>query len=126
MTFRTVAGAGLALALACVGLSQSTKSTSRQTAPGEDWATYGGSPEGTRYSTLKQIDRSNVSRLQVAWTFDAAAGDGRPGRGGLQTQSIVVNGRVYGNTPGGRVIALDGATGKSVWTWDSNNNSQRV
>ena len=78
MTFRTAVGVGLALGLACLGLSQSTKSTPRQAAPGEDWAAYGGNPEGTRYSALKQIDRSNVSRLQVAWTYDAAASDGRP------------------------------------------------
>ena len=43
----------------------------------------------------------------------------RTRRGGLQTQPIVVNGIVYGNTPTGQVIALDGATGKPVWSWDS-------
>jgi glucose dehydrogenase len=87
-----------------------------------DWPVYGGSPEGTRYSTLKQINRSNVGRLQVAWTFDVTGG----GRGGLQTHPIVVNGVIYANTPGGKVIALDGASGKPVWTWDSRIAGQRV
>ncbi|HEY2016175.1 MAG TPA: PQQ-binding-like beta-propeller repeat protein, partial [Bryobacteraceae bacterium] len=45
---------------------------------------------------------------------------------GLQTNPIVVHGILYGNTPGGKVIALDGATGKPVWTWDSKNSDQKV
>jgi hypothetical protein len=33
-----------------------------------DWPVYGG-PDNVRYSALKQIDRTNVKTLQVAWTF---------------------------------------------------------
>jgi quinoprotein glucose dehydrogenase len=77
-------------------------------APNREWPAYGGNPEGTRYSPLKQIDRSNVGRLRVAWTYET------PGSG-LQTNPIVVHGVLYGNTPGGHVIALDGATGKLLW-----------
>ena len=44
---------------------------------GRDWAVYGGAPEATRYSRLKQIDRATVSRLKVAWTYDT--GDAYPG-----------------------------------------------
>jgi quinoprotein glucose dehydrogenase len=36
--------------------------------PGE-WRYYGGDPGGSRYSSLDQINRSNVSKLQVAWTY---------------------------------------------------------
>jgi hypothetical protein len=35
-----------------------------------DWPVYGGSPGSTRYSSLKPINQSNVSQLQVAWTYD--------------------------------------------------------
>ena len=34
-----------------------------------DWRDYGGSPDNSRFTTLKQIDKSNVSRLEVAWTY---------------------------------------------------------
>jgi len=88
-------------------------------APNREWPAYGGNPEGTRYSPLKQIDRSNVGRLRLAWTYET------PGSG-LQTNPIVVHGVLYGNTPGGHVIALDGATGKLVWSWDSHNAAQKV
>jgi glucose dehydrogenase len=30
---------------------------------------YGGGAEGSRYSPLKQINRSNVQRLEIAWTY---------------------------------------------------------
>src|ERR1700689_4646097 len=88
-------------------------------APSREWPAYGGNPEGTRYSPLKQINRSNVARLRVAWTYDA------PGNG-LETNPIVVRGVLYSNTPSGHVIALDGATGKLLWSWDSHNASQKV
>src|SRR5262252_5370845 len=34
-----------------------------------DWLTYYGSYNGSRFSTLKQIDTSNVHRLVVKWAF---------------------------------------------------------
>jgi quinoprotein glucose dehydrogenase len=79
-----------------------------------DWPAYGGGPQNIRYSRLKQIDRSNVRQLEVAWTFDAKDGDG-----GLQTQPIVVRGVLYANTPKHRVIALDAATGALKWRFDA-------
>lgn len=125
MRLRSHLAAGALLLLAgSVALPQLANKGQQQrsTPPNQAWL-YGGNPEGTRYSPLKQIDRSNVSRLQVAWTYDATPGGGR---GGLQTQPIVVHGIVYGNTPGGLVIALDGATGKLIWSWDSKNSAQKV
>jgi quinoprotein glucose dehydrogenase len=79
-----------------------------------DWPAYGGSAAGIRYSPAKQIDRSNVARLQIAWLWDADEG-----RGDTQTQPVVVDGVVYGITPKHKVIALDGVTGKLRWRFDS-------
>lgn len=79
-----------------------------------DWPAYGGGPEDIRYSRLKQINRANVSKLQVAWSYDTTDGPGDP-----QTQPIMVNGVLYGITPKHKVIALDGATGKRLWQFDS-------
>src|SRR6266849_3750545 len=79
-----------------------------------DWRSYGGNSAGTRYSPLNEINRSNVARLQLAWTFDASEG-----RGDGQTQPIVINGVLFGITPKHKVIALDAATGKLLWRFDS-------
>jgi len=81
-----------------------------------DWPAYGGDPEGTRYSSLTQIDRTNVGRLQMAWQF--APTDSAPNER-FQAQPIVVNGILYSVTPASGVVALDGATGKLKWSWNS-------
>lgn len=79
-----------------------------------DWTSYGGSPEGIRYSSLSQIDRSNVGKLKVAWTFDAEEGPG-----GTQTQPLIADGVMYTVTPKHNVVALDAATGKQLWKFES-------
>ena len=78
-----------------------------------DWPVYGGSSADDRYSPLTQINRENVSKLRIAWTFDT----GEPG--GLQTNPLVIGRIVYGFTPTQKVIALDGATGKRLWMFDN-------
>jgi len=45
----------------------------------QDWSAYGGAPENNHYSTLAQINRSNVKRLAVAWSFDTQEDGGPPG-----------------------------------------------
>ena len=79
----------------------------------QDWSYYGGSPENDHYSSLKQINRSNVGQLAVAWSFDTEE------EGGLQTSPLEVGGVLYGITPTQKVFALDAATGKLFWKFDS-------
>ena len=74
-----------------------------------EWEMFGGGPENIHYSTLQQIDRENVNRLEVAWRFDS--GDEFPGSE-MQCNPIIVDGVLYATTPKLRVIALDAATGK--------------
>ena len=76
-----------------------------------DWPVYGG-PRGDRYSTLTQIDRSNVGNLREAWRVEL-------GQGGLQTTPLMIEGLLYVVTPKQSVMALDPATGGTVWTWDA-------
>src|SRR5579872_2807114 len=78
-----------------------------------DWAVTGGETNNTHYSPLKQINRANVSQLKVAWAYDTGEA------GGLQTSPIVVDRVLYGLSPSQRVFAVDAATGKVVWNFDS-------
>jgi len=96
-----------------------------------DWPTYGGNPQGTRYSTLSQINGSNVAKLSKVWTFHmspALRSDSGPtaetmeahgplGRTGEATP-LVVNGRMYLTTPFNQVVALEPETGKLLWAYD--------
>jgi quinoprotein glucose dehydrogenase len=78
-----------------------------------DWPAYGGAAENMHYSSLAQINRTNVKELAVAWSFDT----GEPG--GLETSPIIVDGTLYGITPAEKVFALDAATGQLLWKFDS-------
>jgi len=78
-----------------------------------DWPVYGGTAENNHYSPLAQINRNNVKQLAVAWSFDSQE------EGGLQTTPIVVEGVLYGITPTQKVFALNAATGKLFWKFDS-------
>jgi quinoprotein glucose dehydrogenase len=78
-----------------------------------DWTVFGGAAENNHYSILSQINRKNVKQLTTAWTFDSEeAGD-------LQTSPIEVDGVLYGITPKQKIFALDAATGKLFWKFDS-------
>jgi glucose dehydrogenase/mono/diheme cytochrome c family protein len=78
-----------------------------------DWPVYGGQLANDHYSILKQIDRTNVGKLRQAWTFDTGE------KGGLQTSPLIVGRVLYAYTPTQKVIALDAATGKLLWKFDS-------
>ncbi len=77
------------------------------------WPAYGGGPEADHYSILKQIDRGNVQQLKVAWSFDTGE------KGGLQDNPLIVGQTLYAYTPTQKVVALDAATGKLKWKFDS-------
>jgi quinoprotein glucose dehydrogenase len=78
------------------------------------WPVNGG-PDNIRYTTLSQITPANVSKLQLAWTYDAHdAFNGSE----MQSNPIVVDGILYATTPKMRVVALDAATGREVWSFD--------
>ncbi|MFN0084220.1 MAG: PQQ-binding-like beta-propeller repeat protein [Blastocatellia bacterium] len=83
----------------------------------EEWPGYGGGAENTHRSSLTQINRENVGRLEVAWTYDT--GDEFE-RSEMQCNPIIINGVLYATSPRMRVFALDAATGKERWTFDPN------
>src|SRR5437660_614510 len=77
-----------------------------------DWLTYHGGYKSYHSSALDQINAGNVKNLQVAWTH-------LPGRStrGLQAMPLVADGVLYYSGSYSRVFALDGATGKLIWSY---------
>jgi PQQ-dependent dehydrogenase (methanol/ethanol family) len=78
----------------------------------QEWRTHGGTYAEQRYSTLHQIDESNVSNLGLAWTFDTGT------TRGLEATPIVVDGMFYATVTWSKVFALDARTGTKKWEWD--------
>jgi quinoprotein glucose dehydrogenase len=102
----------LALSLLCISSPHALRAQTSPSSPNQDWLTYG-SPEGTHYSPLAQINRTNVKHLSQAWTFDTGES------GGLQSSPIVINGVLFGISPSQQIFALNAATGKLLWRFDS-------
>src|SRR5689334_22375424 len=117
---RSLLAASLVGALACVPVG-SLRAQSASTS-GTEWTAYGRDVLGGRYSTLTQIDTSNVARLAVAWTYhtgEMAPAVQTPRHRSLEATPIVVDGTMYLITPMGRIIALDPETGTERWSYDA-------
>src|SRR5262245_50801258 len=85
----------------------------RATATSVDWPLHNLDLAGSRYSPLKQIDRSNVKSLVPRWLFQHGVIDGVSN----QTTPIVVNGTMYVTDSRGSVYAVDAADGHLRWTY---------
>lgn len=88
-----------------------------------EWPAYGRDSGGSRYAPLTQIDKTNVERLEVAWTYRTGelAVARRPAwkNYALQTTPILVDGTLYLCSVFGKVIALDPETGTERWRFDA-------
>lgn len=74
------------------------------------WQQYMGGPDSSHYSALKQINRSNVTKLQVAWSYPT--GDNVY----YSFNPIIVGNVMYVMANNFSVVALDAATGKELWS----------
>ena len=86
-----------------------------------DWTAIGQDRGEQRYSTLTQINRKNVAKLHVAWTYDT----GLKGAS-FEATPIVVKGILYVSTPKDELIALNATTGKEIWKYDTGETSVRT
>lgn len=77
----------------------------------DDWLMFSRTYDAQRYSPLEQIDRDNVGRLGLAWTRVLNTGT-------TETVPLVYAGVMYVVAPGAVVLALDAATGDTIWTYE--------
>jgi quinoprotein glucose dehydrogenase len=117
-----------ALALGCsasAGAPPSSLPSAEGVRKPNEWPVYGGDAGGLKYSPLTSIDKSNVSRLTVAWTWktgeqavtpEGATVPARPGQ--FQVTPLAIGDTLFLSTPFNRVVALDAATGRELWAYD--------
>jgi quinoprotein glucose dehydrogenase len=79
--------------------------------PYSKWSDYSGSADSMQYSSLKQIDKSNVKQLELAWSYPAPGPTGR-----FAFNPLIVDGVMYLNGEGQSIVALEAATGKRIWS----------
>jgi quinoprotein glucose dehydrogenase len=75
-----------------------------------DWPRSNADNASSRYSRLTRINRTNVNRLALAWTYHSA-----DGKGNLEANPIIVAGILYAPTAGRAIVALDATSGKELW-----------
>src|ERR687886_2080112 len=84
---------------------------------GNDWITFGGALNNQRYSSLNQINTSNVSQLKGAWLTRLGSGKGSKYR--FEADPLVIDGVMYIPTGNDDIFALDAKTGKKIWEYNS-------
>ena len=80
------------------------------------WAVAGGNATLNKYSTLDQIDTSNVHLLEIAWQYHTGDAD-TAAHSQIQCNPIVVDGVLYGTSPQLKLFAIDAGTGEEKWTY---------
>ncbi|HEY5745873.1 MAG TPA: PQQ-binding-like beta-propeller repeat protein [Chryseolinea sp.] len=93
------------LSLAFLGACSPDKKDAAST-----WPTFGHDVSNTKFSTLTNIDTSNVAQLREAWRFE----DSTEG-GGVYFNPVMMDNRVIGLMPSNKLVAMDAATGKLLW-----------
>ena len=89
-----------------------------------DWPTYGNDPGSTKYADLDQLNANNVAKLRVAWQWQSpdnalVRADPKKTPWGFKSTPLKVGHMLYTSTSLGHVAAIDAATGKSIWVFDT-------
>lgn len=82
---------------------------------GGDWLTNGGGTYNTRFSSLDQINTSNVKNLKGEWMTHL--GSGTANKYSAEGQPIEYQGVLYIPTGADDVFAVDVKTGKIIWKY---------
>jgi alcohol dehydrogenase (cytochrome c) len=80
----------------------------------QQWLMYSGAYDGSRFSPLDQINRTNVQRLSLQWVFQTGV------RGRHETTPLVIDGVMYLTTPQNHAYAVDVRTGRPLWHYERN------
>ena len=104
----------MAMALLAVPvLAFANADVEKNIADSKNWAMQAGDMYNQRYSKLKQINKTNVAKMQVAWTFSTGVLRGHEG------SPLVIDGTMYLHSPfPNKVFAIDLETQKIKWRYE--------
>lgn len=104
--FAVLLWASLSLLVSCKSGSENKISS---------WSVYRGDKGSSGYSRLDQINKKNVDKLKVAWTYNT--GDSEKGMT-IQCNPVLANGMLFITSAKLKLISLDPKTGKQIWRFD--------
>jgi acido-empty-quinoprotein group A len=85
--------------------------------PTDTWPTYNGDYSGRRYSTLTQINSSNIGSLSLAWMHRIGVGEQRGAASEIKSTPLLVDGVLYFTIPD-HLWAVNARTGEEIWHFD--------
>src|SRR3954470_8766312 len=80
--------------------------------PYTTWSDYAGGADSMQYSALRQINKSNVSRLKLAWSYTVP-----DHRGNFGFNPLIVRDVMYVLGKNDSIVALNATTGKEIWSY---------
>src|SRR5690349_17872703 len=88
-----------------------------------EWRSYASDQASTKYSSLDQINKENISQVTTAWEWESIdepllEKDSLLWTWKNESTPIMVNGVLYTSTSLSQVAALDAETGKTIWTYN--------
>ncbi len=119
MNIRTISLALLIILFSCSPDENKKNDLNRQVENNPDyrnWSHYLGDPARTHFSTLTQIDTSNVQDLKLSWSYESG-GLSEDRNTQIQTNPLIVDSVLYGINAANSLFALHAATGKELWTF---------
>ena len=77
----------------------------------QNWLTYSGNLQSHRYSPLTQVTPANVRNLELAWAFQAMSLEK------FEATPLALDGVLFTVQPPNDIVAIDGASGRTFWTY---------
>src|SRR5438067_5736152 len=103
---------GLLSLAACHAPQQRPRATGPAIGAAENWVSHGAAADETSFSRLDQINTQTVGKLGLAWALDL------PGEASLEATPLAIGGVLYFTGSYGTVYAVDGGSGKILWSYD--------
>ena len=90
-----------------------------------EWPYYAGNLSSQRYSSLDQINRDNVGKLEIAWRFQTGNYGPKP-EARNEATPLMIGGVLYTTVGVTRnVVAIDPKTGETLWAYRPNDGEDR-
>jgi quinoprotein glucose dehydrogenase len=97
---------------------------SQQRVKSGEWRSYGGDNASRKYSPLSEINKTNLNKLKIAWSWVVPDAEITKSNQTLaratyfQCTPLMVNGVLYVTTPLSQLAAVDAGSGKTLWVYN--------
>jgi quinoprotein glucose dehydrogenase len=81
----------------------------------DNWTSYNGGDDRNHFSDLSQVNKENISKLKLAWSYNSGGADTINNTTQIQCNPIIIAGVLYGVSADRQAFAIDAQSGKEIW-----------